>query len=93
MVKDFVILTDKPSEACTFCLTVLQAIRLNNADIDIVWYGEGDEREKLISSLLGEKLRPDHCPVGILKGHLFNASRDILYMIEFFKDWEEEGDE
>jgi hypothetical protein len=84
-VRDFVILTDEPSEACMFCLILFQAIKLNDAPIDVVWYGSGDPREKFMETILGKKLEPSDCPVGIIKNHLFNGSRDILFMLKFIE--------
>jgi len=82
-MRDFIIIKDH----CPFCPKIEVAKVLSSIDIDLVDIRSGDPRIRALSQQIG-RLTRERIPIGVVKGHLINSTRDFYWMVRLFKSEE-----
>ena len=81
MMRDFVIIKDH----CPFCPKWEVVKVLTGADIDLIDVRSGDPRIHALSSQIG-RLTRERIPIGVVKGHLVNLTRDFYWMMRMLTE-------
>lgn len=77
-MKDFIIIKDH----CPYCPKIMIAKVLSGAKMDLLDARSGSLRIKALQGQI--RIARENIPIGEIKGHLINYSRDIYYMIRLF---------
>jgi len=70
---------------CPFCPKFMVAKVLSGADIDMVDVRSGDPRIHALSRQIG-RLTRERIPIGVIKGHLINLTRDFYWMMRMLTE-------
>jgi len=77
-MKDFIIVKDH----CPYCPKIMISKVLSGAKIDLLDARSGSLRIKALQRQV--RIARENIPIGQIKRHLINYSRDIRYMVKLF---------